>query len=69
MPIPTKDNYRLLVTSATGMEDKDFQIIQFYRYLIAVRRPNMYKVNEYSYEKYNLGAAYVNKLIIIFCRL
>ncbi|XP_075983935.1 alpha-tocopherol transfer protein-like isoform X2 [Anticarsia gemmatalis] len=36
MPKPTTDNYRLIITKASGLDDNDFKFIDYYRYLIVL---------------------------------
>ncbi|XP_075983985.1 alpha-tocopherol transfer protein-like [Anticarsia gemmatalis] len=36
LPRPTADNYRVIFIVATGEDDKEYQLIQFYRYIIVL---------------------------------
>uniref|UniRef100_A0A2A4J2F6 CRAL-TRIO domain-containing protein n=1 Tax=Heliothis virescens TaxID=7102 RepID=A0A2A4J2F6_HELVI len=36
LPKPTPDNYRVIVSSLTGVDDSKFELVSYYRYLIVV---------------------------------
>ncbi|XP_026737019.1 uncharacterized protein LOC113500424 [Trichoplusia ni] len=36
LPKPTDDNYRVIITSLTGQDDDDFQLISYYRYMFVL---------------------------------
>lgn len=38
IPKPTSDNYRVIITQHNGQDDKDFQMIDFYRYHVIVSK-------------------------------